>query len=75
MGLYLLIEVDSVLSPPEFRERVVVPLGEALAREGLGQVLGNDPAHDSAGGARRGRPPRAVGYRPAGPTRQHANAL
>jgi hypothetical protein len=42
MGFYLHIEVDSPLSPSEFRERVIVPLGEALQREGLGRILDED---------------------------------
>jgi hypothetical protein len=43
MGFYLQIEVDSSLSPYEFRERVIVPLGEALERERLGRILDDDP--------------------------------
>jgi hypothetical protein len=43
MGLYLSIEVNSSLSPYEFRERVIVPLGEALEREGVGRILDGDP--------------------------------
>lgn len=48
MGFYLQIEVDSSLSPHEFREQVIVPLGAALEREELGRVLDND-AEDEAG--------------------------
>jgi hypothetical protein len=46
MGFYLHIEVDSSLSPSEFRERVITPLGEALEREELGRVLDGDEEDD-----------------------------
>ena len=36
------IEVNLPLSPDQFRGQVVVPVGEALAREGLGRVLDTD---------------------------------
>lgn len=49
MGFYLHIEVDSSLSPHEFRERVIVPIGEALERERLGRILGNDLIDDVEG--------------------------
>src|SRR5262249_16829671 len=39
MGFYLQIEVDTTPSTVEFRERVIVPLGQALEREQLGRVL------------------------------------
>ena len=42
MGLYLHCEIESSLSPDEFRERVIVPLGEALGRERLGCILDRD---------------------------------
>jgi hypothetical protein len=50
MPFFLHIEVDSSLTPTEFRERVVLPLRQALAREGVGRLLdGDDP--DEVGGS------------------------
>jgi len=42
MGLYLQIEVNSPLSRDQFQERVIFPLGIALAKERLGLVLDGD---------------------------------
>ncbi len=39
MGFFLQVEVDSLLSAAEFRERVIVPLAEGLERECLGRVI------------------------------------
>ncbi len=44
MGFYLQVEVDSTLPPEEFRQRVLIPLDEALKKEGVGQLL--DPVED-----------------------------
>jgi hypothetical protein len=49
MGFYLHIEVDSSLTPTEFHERVVVPLREALEKEGVGRVLDGDAGDDVPG--------------------------
>jgi hypothetical protein len=49
MGFYLQIEVDSSLSPAEFRERVIQPLAEALDREHLGRILDGEPEDAHAG--------------------------
>ena len=43
MGLYLQCEVESPLSPDDFQEQVIVPLGAALRRERLGCVLDRVP--------------------------------
>jgi hypothetical protein len=50
MGFYLHFEVDSSLSPAEFRERVIIPLEEALEREELGRLLDGEPEDDTPGG-------------------------
>jgi hypothetical protein len=50
MGFYLHIEVNSSLSPSEFRERVITPLGEALEREELGRVLDGHEEDDTSEG-------------------------
>jgi hypothetical protein len=43
MAFYLQIEVNSSLSPDEFRTRVILPLAEVLLRESLGRILDDDP--------------------------------
>jgi hypothetical protein len=45
MGFYLQIEIDSTLSPAEFRERVIAPIIVALERDKLGRLL-PDPVED-----------------------------
>jgi hypothetical protein len=50
MAFYFQIDVDSSLSPSEFRERVVIPLGEALKREKLGRLLDGEPSDDTPEG-------------------------
>ena len=42
MPLFLHVEVDGSLSLTEFRERVMLPLKEALEREALGHLLDLD---------------------------------
>jgi hypothetical protein len=49
MGFYLHIEVDSSFTPTEFHERVVVPLREALEREGVGRLIEGDARDDEPG--------------------------
>jgi hypothetical protein len=38
MGFYLHLEVDSSLSPEQFRARVIAPIAQALERERLGRI-------------------------------------
>jgi hypothetical protein len=48
MSFFLHIEVDSSLSPTEFRQRVIVPLQDALEREAIGHLLDDEPNRDDA---------------------------
>ena len=48
MGFYLHIDVDSSLTPTQFQDQVVTPLGEELEREGLGRILDLDPEDAAA---------------------------
>lgn len=50
MGFFLHVEVESSFSPCEFRERVIIPLGEALEREEVGCLLDSDWEDDTPEG-------------------------